>query len=89
MEREKKAAHLLLRMSDVAKKVCSNAGRDVIDNLDGAYQILRISHERFAPNAIDSIFQDMVKFLYFKRTEQTIDAYIMEFETLRGRRNLA
>ena len=56
---EKKAAHLLLHMSDVARKVCLPVGRDVIGNLDGAEQILKIPRERFAPDAIDSVFQDI------------------------------
>ena len=63
MEQGRKGAHLLLQMSDVARKVCLSMGRDVIDNLDGAKQILRILRERFAPDAIGSIFQDMVKFM--------------------------
>ena len=85
MDPEKKAAHLLRHMSDVARKVCLNAGRREIGNLDGVGQISRISRERFAPGAIDSISQDMEKFLYFTRTEQTMDTYIMEFEMLRGK----
>ena len=56
MEPEKKAAHLLLHMLDVARKVCLPAGRDVIDNLDGVEQISRILRERSAPDAIDPIF---------------------------------
>ena len=80
---EKKAAHLLSRMSKVALKVCLSVGRGVIGNLDGAEQISKIPRERVAPDAIDSIFQDMVKFMYFKRTDQTMDTYTMEFETLR------
>ena len=36
---EKKAAHLPLNMSDVARKVCFSVGRDIIGNLDGAEQI--------------------------------------------------
>ena len=85
MDPEKKAAHLLRHMSDVAGKVRLNAGRREIGNLDGVGQISRISRERFAPDAIDSISQDMEKFLYFTRTEQTMDTYIMEFEMLRGK----
>ena len=85
MDPEKKAAHLLRHMSDVARKVRLNAGRREIGNLDGVGQISRISRERFAPDAIDSISQDMEKFLYFTRTEQTMDTYIMEFEMLRGK----
>ena len=84
MEPEKQAAHLLLHMSDVARKVCLNVVRDVIDNLDGAEQILRILREYFAPDAIDSISQEIVKSMFFERTEQTMDTYIMEFGMLRG-----
>ena len=79
----KKAAHLLLHMSYVARKVCLPAGRDVIGNSDGAEQILKIPRERFAPDAIDSISQDMAKFMDFKRTGQTLGAYVMELEMLR------
>ena len=79
----KKAAHLLLHMSDVARKVCLSVGKDVIGNLDGAEQILQIPRDRFAPDAIDLISQDMVKFILFKRTDQPMDTYIIEFEMLR------
>ena len=48
---EKKAAHLLPHMSDVALKV----GKDVIGYLGGVGQILNILRERFAPDAIDRI----------------------------------
>ena len=70
-------------MSDVAREVCLSVGRDVIDNLDGAEQISRSLRERFAPDAIDSIFQDMAKFMYSKRTDRTMGTYVMEFEMLR------
>ena len=83
MEPEKMAAHLLLHMSDVARKESLSVGRDVIDNLDGAEQILRVPRERFAPEAIDSIFQDMAQFMYLERTGQKMDTCIMEFEMLR------
>ena len=83
MEPDKKAAHLLLHSSDIARKVCLPVGRDVNENSGGAQQILRIPRECFAPGAIDSIFQDMVKFTYSKRTGQNTDAFITEFEITR------
>ena len=55
MELERKAAHLLLHKSDVTRKVCLSVGRDVLDNLDGAKQILRLFRELFAPGANYSI----------------------------------
>ena len=60
-----------------------SVGRDVIGNLDGAGQILRIPRARSAPDAIDSISQEMVKFMSSKRTDQSMGTYIMEFEMLR------
>ena len=56
-----------MRMTDVASKVCVSAGKEVAGNVDGAAHILRILRGRFAPDAIDSIAQDMVKFMYFRR----------------------
>ena len=59
----RKAAHLLLHMSDLARKVCARAGKDLIGNMDGAGQVLEISRERLAPDAIDSISQDVLQAL--------------------------
>ena len=41
MDPQKRAANLLLRMADVARKVCVTAGKDVIGNVEGVAQILR------------------------------------------------
>ena len=79
----KKVAHLLLHMSDVARKVCMRVGKDVIGNSDGAEQILKISRECYAPDDIDIIFQDVAKFMYFRRLAQTMDTYLVEFDMLR------
>ena len=54
--------------------------KDDVGNIDGAGQISKISRERFAPDAIDSIFQDMLKFTYFKRTDQKIGTHMTEFD---------
>ena len=83
MDPEKKAAHLLLHVSDVARMVCLPVGRDVFDNVDGAEQISRFPRERFAPDSAYSIFQDMAKFLYIARTDQNLDTFSMAFEMLR------
>ena len=74
MGHQKRAANLLLNMPDVARKVCMSVGKDVIGNVAGAAHILRILRERVASDAIDSIFQDMVK---------AMDTYPMEFDVLR------
>ena len=68
----RRAAHLLL-----------HCGKDLIANQDGAQQILRILRERFAPDAIDAIIQEVAKFMNFKRADQTMDVYLLEFDVLR------
>ena len=82
-EPRKLAANLLLRMTDVAQKVCMEAGKVHIRNIVGAQQISRIPRERFAPGAIGAIFQDVVKFMNFKRGDQSVDTYLMEFDVTR------
>ena len=61
------------------------AGKGVIGKSDGAEQLMEISRGRFAPDANDSIFRDVVEFMYFKCLEQKMDAYLMEFDMLRGK----
>ena len=58
-------------------------GENVVGNIDGAEQISRKLGARFAPDAIGSIFQDMVAFMYFKRTARDMDTYLMEFDMSR------
>ena len=73
----------LLHMADVARKVCLTVGEDVVGNIDGVEQILNILRNRFAPDKIDCIFQDITKFLYFERTTQDVDTYLLELDILR------
>ena len=42
-----------------------SVGKDVVGNVDGVMHISRMLRERFVPDAIGSIFQDMVRFMYF------------------------
>ena len=45
--------------------------------------IPHILRERFAPDAIDSVFQDVAKFMYFNRMDQKMGTYLLEFDMLR------
>ena len=76
---QKRAANLPLRMADIARKVCMSAGKDSVGNVDGVAQTLRILPGQLAPGAIDSIFQDMAKFMCFKRADQYKDTHLLEF----------
>ena len=79
----KRAANLLLHVSDVARKVCRAVGQNVVGYSDGVGRVLGILRGSFAPDAIDSIFQDMAKCLCFTHTDQFTGAYLMEFDMLR------
>ena len=83
LEPAKKASHLLSHMADVARNVCSTVGKDVVGNNDGAEQILSISRNGFAPDKVGCIFQDIAKFLYFKRTTEDMDTFLLEFDISR------
>ena len=64
-------------------KFSARVGQDVIGNSDGAEQILEISRERFAPDAVDSVSRDVAKFMYFKLSGQIMGTYLLEFDMLR------
>ena len=83
LEPSKRGPHLLLHMADVARKVCTTVGKDVIANNDGVMHILNISRDRLAPDRVDCIFQDIIKFMNFKKTTQEMDTYLLEFDILR------
>ena len=73
LDPEKRAADLPLRMPDIARKVRMSVGEDSVGSVGGAGLILRKVRERFAPDAIDGSFQDMLKFTYSERTDQNMD----------------
>ena len=58
-------------------------GNDHIANGDGVRNLLRIVRERLVPGAIDAIYQEVTKVSISKRTDQTADAYSMEFDVFR------
>ena len=58
-------------------------GKDHTANDDGVRRILRILRERFAPDAIDEIYQEVAKLVDAKRTDQTMGAFLKEFDVLR------
>ena len=44
---------------------------------DSTQRMLRISRERFAPDAIDAAYQGVTSSLHFERTDQTMDVYLL------------
>ena len=78
----KRAAALILRMGTVAHQVCSAAGSDIVANNDGVDRILAILRAYFAPEAVESGNQEVVRSPQLKRTAQTVDVYLAEFDLL-------
>ena len=83
MDPDGRAVNLLFRMSGFAAKACATVGEDVVGNNDGARQISGILRERVLLGAIDSIFQDMAKFMVCRRADPNTDAFSIEFDILR------
>ena len=59
------------------------ASKGRVGNNDMGQRILAILRERSVPAAIDSIYQDVVKFTNSERTDQSANTYLMEFDMLR------
>ena len=69
-------------MDTFARQVCIAAGSDIIMSNRAAEKILNISRESFAPAAADSVYQRVFRFSQLKRTDQTTDVLLAEFDFL-------
>ena len=83
LEPAKGAAALILQMSDVARHACVTTGKDHVIYGDGVRRIMEISRDRCAPDAVDAIYQGIVRIMHYKRTDQTMDAFSVGFDVLR------
>ena len=70
-------------MDNVARQARPHAGGDASMNVQGAEKVVNILCENFAPDAVDSIFQDAARFLQFEMTDQRTAATLAEFDKLR------
>ena len=66
--------------------MCGAAGRKVLMGMDGSAEILAISRGNFAPEAVILVNKEVARFLQPKRTDGTMDSYVLEFD---GRRHRA
>ena len=46
-------------------------------------EVLQVLKQYFAPDASDHVYQDVWKFLHHKRTDQTMERFLLEFDLLR------
>ena len=50
--------------------------------LDGAGMSLTIPRGYYPPDAMDAVYQEMVKFLRFRESTQTTDEYLVKLDLL-------
>ena len=77
------AAARIRRTETVARQLCLATGSDVVTNNDGADRILTISQDYSAPDAVDSAHQGVARSFQFRRTNQTMDVNLAEFDLFR------
>ena len=75
-------------MEAVARQVRLAAGSDFVANNDGAEWKLGILKTYFAPDVVDSVRQEVARFLQLKRTDQTMGDYLVGSIRRAARRNL-
>ena len=70
-------------MEPVAPQLWLAAGRDATTNTDGVEKTLATWRDYFAPAVVDPVYKEMVYFPQFKRTGQTMDVHVLEYDSLR------
>ena len=75
---DKRASLLVLHMDPIARQVCLHSGGDAfMDGVD-VTSILQILKHYFLPDATDQVFQDVQRFLLYKRTDQPMERFILD-----------
>ena len=70
-------------MSNVARQVRAHSGGDALTNGEGAEDVSAALPRNCAPDAIDPISQQVVRFSHFGGTGRRMDAILAEFDLLR------
>ena len=83
LDASKCGAALILRKEIVARQVCLSTGGDFVANTDGANRILSILEDYVAPAAVDSVYQEVARFLQSAQKNEKTDVYLVEFDSLR------
>ena len=58
-------------------------GSDILENSIGVAKTSDVLRNYFAPEAVDAIRQQVMRFTRSRRTDQSVDEYIAEFDLLR------
>ena len=76
LEPSKRAVASILRATSAARRVRKTAAGDNPESRDGALRILEISKNVFALEAAGSIYQEVARFLHYRRTDQSVGEFI-------------
>ena len=79
----KRAAAWIPQMSDAARHVSVTLEQDHVMRNDGARHVAEISRGHFDPDAVDAIHQEVGRSICYKRTDPTMDVYLLEFDVIR------
>lgn len=72
-------------MDYIARQVCLNAGGDTLTQGGGAETILNVLREYFQPDTLGYTFRQVAEFFQYKRTDQAVERYLLEFGILHRR----
>ena len=78
-----RASQLVLHMEPFARQICLQSGGDSFMDGVEVVEVLQVLKQYFSPDASDHVYQDVWKFLHHKRTDQTMERFLLEFDLLR------
>ena len=76
----KRASLLVLHMDPMARQICLRSGGDsFMEGVDVATLIATLRHN-YLPGATDQVYQEVAKFLNYKRAAQLMERFLLEFD---------
>ena len=72
----------ILHMQPTPRQVCLADGSDILGRSDGVMKILEIPRDYCAPGAVGAIRRQVIRYMRFRRTDQSIKEYIAEYDLL-------
>ena len=79
----KRASALVLQMEATARGVCTALGNSKLQEPDGKGSLLTVSQESIAPDGMDTVNRDAVRFAHFRKPTQTMGENLVEFDSFR------
>ena len=77
-----RASFLNLHMQTAPRQVCPAGGSDSLVRSDGVSKILNSLRNYLSPEAVDAIRRQMMRRMRFRRADQSVGEYIVEFDLL-------